>query len=733
MSSERVVLPVEGLTEAGLRSRFGSDVSKNEWFQPDCLELRNALYTLAEQRGWTPGEIQMVELAEMVAIESVKWKMENKKKSRFDGSSWASHLYEIAVRVTERGMDARVAAIALMHDAIEDSKDYPEGYQITEGLLLTLFAKYDPTIAHSVELLTKLKTTYQDSNQPLKTHQRLYELISHDPFSIVVKLEDRIHYMKTARKGKMNPRSIRMKAAETMEYYVPLAVGFGMHDIARELGDLCAPKILKQKHNKTEHRMPHNESAYGDSLSVLNTKIAQYTQLENDHGITSFSDKIPNLADAWRVCHGKLDNIETAWIPAYFTVVLKDHDHPQLYRSEYSFVTYAQRFLSYLEKEGVVQSDDMKQFSELLSSGVQRTTHIDIHIGGVPIRFRFVMESEEIKWQSSLLDALYELPGRERYREAAHQKIQRLQQMFTYYTSSDMRGYRMLRNLKECLEKGTTIVEVADGAGEHMALPANSTALDLAIAYLDASDIDSILAVERETQPDRWEVVSFSEEVSDFGHYRIKLSQEANHHLNVSTLDAVATKYGLEQLQSVIRKRLGKNGETDMILAEDLVKRGKQTVYGIYKRLGHEDGIKEPYMRAPIRIASDVMRDVYMKYHIPGVKHQRVVNALIRIGMRELPLDSGRTSIVWNIGKTIYEREKKFIPVTIPVPHASGQLGKVSSAFGEQGINIQYLEVDFDDELSAEPDAQLFILMSPADYRKYMRLGGIDWIRSIAS
>jgi hypothetical protein len=710
-SRESGVSPVRD--EAYFLGKFKDGVISYEYFPEDCFILREQLYKIAEVKRWSAKEIAATELAEMVMLESLEEAVKQ-GKTRADGYSLASHLYQVAVNSLEWGFPPRIAAIALDHDTVEDTRDYPKQYRITEEMLAILFDQYDPKFAHSVGLLSKLKSTKGNKNNPLGTHTNLYELIEHDQEAIIVKLEDRIHYLKTS--GAMPREKVASKSKETMEYYVPLAVGLGLHEAAQELTGLCAPYLVS---GGQELVFPFSREQYQGALATLFRPIEEYRLTEKDSGIVDIHGRTPGMADAYRMTEGLLSQIDHAWLPAYLTVVMKDSEEKSISSTDGSFIHIALPLVLRLKDAGILSESDAQRFLHLIGEGVQRTTHIDVLIDGVPVRLRFAGEQEEHTWQASILDLVAYTGVVSQRKEAALRKLKQLEGIYEYFQNQGVEGTKLLTMLQECLTRGTTTA-FFQRENEQMTpivMPANATVSDMVISSFADEDVSHLRRIERKIG-ERWHRVPLRADVERNSVYRARFGK--GEQLSVNMLDAVQTQYGIRYIQELLKKQLKKDGELNERLAQQLIDRGISTLKSLYAQYAREQGSQNETLSTDISVASEAIEEAYYTYPMLD----RRLNFLLRIGLRELFVDSGRTSLVWKAVRTLYAHQSQRREVRWSVANRPGKLHTFTSTLKQEKINIAQVVSEPDYRIGTNMgDASIVVTLDPKEYNRFM---GID-------
>jgi len=117
-------------------------------------------------------------------------KEKHKGVIRKDGSPYLRHLVETAEIIVSLHAGPNTIAAGLLHDVVEDIED------VDEDVIKHLFGE---DIANLVMSVTKVSETesesYNDSKN--KTIQKVFHAMSNDVRTIIIKLADRLHNMRT--------------------------------------------------------------------------------------------------------------------------------------------------------------------------------------------------------------------------------------------------------------------------------------------------------------------------------------------------------------------------------------------------------------------------------------------------------------------------------------------------------------------------------------------------------
>ena len=142
---------------------------------------------------------------------------------RSSGDPYVTHPVAVAEILAKFKMDEDCLTAAMLHDVIEDS-GIPKSF---------LKKEFNSNVAELVDGVSKLDKISLNSKQEeqAENFQKMVLAMSQDIRVIVLKLEDRLHNMRTL-KFLSEERQKRI-ALETLEIYAPIAHRLGMHQIYR--------------------------------------------------------------------------------------------------------------------------------------------------------------------------------------------------------------------------------------------------------------------------------------------------------------------------------------------------------------------------------------------------------------------------------------------------------------------------------------------------------------------
>jgi GTP diphosphokinase / guanosine-3',5'-bis(diphosphate) 3'-diphosphatase len=174
----------------------------------------------------------------------------HKTQRRKSGEHYIFHPIEVArICVKEIGLGATAAAIALLHDVVEDcqisieeiSDRFPDPQPKQKSKAKSSEKKLDEPrplsrIARMVDGLTKLDKLHENENEQAQNILKVIRAMCEDVRVVLIKMADRLHNMRTI--GSMKPDKQIKIAIETEEIYTPLAHKLGLYNVKTEFQDL---------------------------------------------------------------------------------------------------------------------------------------------------------------------------------------------------------------------------------------------------------------------------------------------------------------------------------------------------------------------------------------------------------------------------------------------------------------------------------------------------------------
>lgn len=249
---------------------------------------------------------------------------------RYSGDQYITHPIEVAIILTNWGLDALTISAGLLHDVIED----------TSCTLPELEKEFGPEIGFIVDSVTKIskRLRYSGNESQVETLKKMILAIGKDVRVIFIKLADRLHNMRTLDAVPLTKQ--RRIALETNDIYAPLAYRIGMANIASDLEDLSFPflhpnesrwltKVMKEHFEQGEEYV---QKVHHQMSELLNSKAVSFISIDarskrisslykklkrvgmdvnQVHDLTALRIIVPTIAD----CYASLGIIHEAWPP----------------------------------------------------------------------------------------------------------------------------------------------------------------------------------------------------------------------------------------------------------------------------------------------------------------------------------------------------------------------------------------------------------------------------------
>ena len=148
-------------------------------------------------------------------------------QARRSGEPYITHLLAVAEIMAELRLDDDTLVAALLHDVVED----------TPVELDEVAERFGSEVAHMVDGVTKISSlrVVNPEARKAETYRKLILSTAEDPRTVLIKLGDRLHNMRTIEH--MAAERQRDIAQETMDVYAPLAHRFGIARMKWELED----------------------------------------------------------------------------------------------------------------------------------------------------------------------------------------------------------------------------------------------------------------------------------------------------------------------------------------------------------------------------------------------------------------------------------------------------------------------------------------------------------------
>ena len=146
---------------------------------------------------------------------------------RKSGEPYFTHALTVAGILADLRLDVDTLVAALLHDVVEDT---PVTLEDVRDL-------YGPDVEHMVDGVTKISDlrSHNPDTRQAESYRKLVFSIAQDPRTVLIKLADRLHNMRTVEY--LAPDRQQGMSRETLDVYAPLAHRFGLAKIKWELED----------------------------------------------------------------------------------------------------------------------------------------------------------------------------------------------------------------------------------------------------------------------------------------------------------------------------------------------------------------------------------------------------------------------------------------------------------------------------------------------------------------
>ena len=206
------------------------------------------------------------------------------KQRRKSGELFFTHPLTVAYYLALYHLDSATLTAALLHDVAEDTK-------ISIGEIKKTFGG---TVAKLVSGVTKLKNVSDDIPQKKQlTPQELQDITLHklldamtsDVRTVIVKLFDRLHNMRTIR-AMPAPKQVK-KAQETITVYAPLANRLGMWVLKSELEARSLEIIHPKAHQTIRQRLAEIREKQKTHYEIIKQEVTDCLAAGNIKAVVS--------------------------------------------------------------------------------------------------------------------------------------------------------------------------------------------------------------------------------------------------------------------------------------------------------------------------------------------------------------------------------------------------------------------------------------------------------------
>ncbi|MGH8282274.1 MAG: bifunctional GTP diphosphokinase/guanosine-3',5'-bis pyrophosphate 3'-pyrophosphohydrolase [Gammaproteobacteria bacterium] len=200
---------------------------------------------------------------------------------RVSGEPYISHPVSVASILADLHLDHHTIEAALLHDVIEDTPTLKEE-------LITRFGQEVAQLVDGVSKLTQIKFTSREQAQAENFRKMVLAMVE-DIRVILVKLADRLHNMRTL--GVMPPAKRRRIASETLEIYAPIAHRLGMSAVRLELEDLGFEALHPLRYKVLTKHLKRSRGHQKEMLKKISVSLGNALQREHIDGVVAGREK----------------------------------------------------------------------------------------------------------------------------------------------------------------------------------------------------------------------------------------------------------------------------------------------------------------------------------------------------------------------------------------------------------------------------------------------------------
>jgi len=166
-------------------------------------------------------------------------------QTRNSGEPFLAHGLTVADILADLRLDPDTVIAGLMHDVVED----------TSVPLAVIAREFGADVAAMVDGVTKISEIHSQNPEARKAenYRKLVLSIAKDPRTVLIKLADRLHNMRTIQYLERDRQ--QDMALETMDVYAPLAHRFGIARIKWELEDRAFKVLHPERYFEIESKI----------------------------------------------------------------------------------------------------------------------------------------------------------------------------------------------------------------------------------------------------------------------------------------------------------------------------------------------------------------------------------------------------------------------------------------------------------------------------------------------
>lgn len=224
------------------------------------------LFTLTQDYLNTSDRLQVLNAYEFA-------RREHGTQRRKTGELFFTHPLQVATYLAEYRLDADAISAALLHDIAED----------TRISIDQIRGEFGPEVAKLVDGVTKLKEVTRGVAQSSRklspedlrqaTLQKLLKAMTVDVRTVIIKLFDRLHNMRTIHALPLQKQ--RAKADETLAVFAPLAYRLGMWNVKNDLESLSLQVINPHAFENIRAELERINRSHEPVFEIVSTQIME--------------------------------------------------------------------------------------------------------------------------------------------------------------------------------------------------------------------------------------------------------------------------------------------------------------------------------------------------------------------------------------------------------------------------------------------------------------------------
>lgn len=188
---------------------------------------------------------------------------------RLTGEPFIIHPWNVALTVSDLGMDSETIAAALLHDCVEDA-----GVTVEE-----IRERFGNAVASLVDSVTKLKhlSFLSPKERQVENMRKMLLAMARDVRVVIIKLADRLHNLRTL--DPLPPEKRLETAKETLQVFAPLAHRLGIWTLKWQLEDFAFrhidPEAYAEISAKLQKTRAQREHLVEQAMQILKKHLEE--------------------------------------------------------------------------------------------------------------------------------------------------------------------------------------------------------------------------------------------------------------------------------------------------------------------------------------------------------------------------------------------------------------------------------------------------------------------------